>query len=120
MMRRVHDCAAGGNGRADTRPLPVNGTSFTNEGEKMQRLATPVRWILVAFLVIPGLAGAGRFAVAAQSGDIDPASYESELSGFEIEISGDDFEIYEADVQDYSHGQGEIVEIASNTAYLQV
>ena len=86
----------------------------------MHRFVRWVRWLLVVFLALPGLASTGGHAIAAQSGDLDPSAYESELSGLEIEISGDDFEIYEAEVQNYSHGQGEIVEIASNTSYVQV
>ena len=86
----------------------------------MNRFVTSLRWFLVAFLVLGGVVGLGGGTVAAQSADLDPASYESELSGFGIEISGNDFEIHDAEVRNYSHGQGEIVEIASNTANIQV
>lgn len=86
----------------------------------MDRIVTSVRWLLLALLGMSGFAGFGGVALGAQSPDLDPAFYESELSGLEIEIDGDDFEIYEAEVRNYGNGQGEIVEIASNTAYIQV
>jgi hypothetical protein len=87
----------------------------------MSRIGTQVRALLLCALLLAGFAGGDAATVAAQnsSSDIDPALYESELSGIEIEATGD-FAIYQAELQEYSHGQGEVVSIGSNTAYVQV
>lgn len=86
----------------------------------MNRWPVLMRMLLLGMLVVAGVARVPAPALAAQSSDVDPASYESELSGYQVDISDDEFEIYNAESQTYRNGQGEIIEIASNTAYVQI
>ncbi len=86
----------------------------------MNRWPVLMRMLLLGMLLVTGVARVPAPALAAQSSDVDPASYESELSGYQVDISGDEFEIYNAELQTYRNGQGEIIEIASNTAYVQI
>lgn len=85
----------------------------------MSRIGTRIRALLLCAMLLAGFAGGNVATVAAQSDDIDPELYESELSGIEVEARGD-FAIYQAEIQEYRHGQGEVVSIGSNTAYVQV
>lgn len=85
----------------------------------MKRLTTGGRVLLLFAMFLAGLAS-GVPSLAAQSSDVEPDYYLSELSELEIEITGDEFEIYEAELQTYEHGEGEIVQIESGTSSVQV
>lgn len=86
----------------------------------MNRLNLWARTGLLVALIAVGLAGGPPAAVGAQRADFEPDAYVSGLSDLEIEISGRDYEIYDAELQEYPHGEGEIVSISSLTAFLQV
>lgn len=86
----------------------------------MNRWPVMIRMLLLGMLAMSGIMRVPTTALAAQSGSVDPSAYQSELSGYDVTISGDSFEIYNAELQNYSNGQGEIIEIASNTSYVQI
>jgi hypothetical protein len=86
----------------------------------MTRLATMARAFLLFAVVLAGLAGRNGPSVAAQSVDVEPDSYVSELADLEVAISGSEFEIYDAQVESYRNGEGEIVQLASTTSYVQI
>ncbi len=86
----------------------------------MNRWPVLIRMLLLGMLLTASVARVPTPALAAQSSDVDPASYVSELSGYQVDVSDDNFEIYNAELQTYRNGQGEIIEIASNTAYVQI
>lgn len=84
----------------------------------MSRIGARVRALLLCALLVASCMN-GNAAVAQRDDDVDPEFFESELSGIEVEVTGN-FAIYQAELQEYRHGQGEIVSIGSDTAYVQV
>jgi hypothetical protein len=71
-------------------------------------------------LLFVGYAGSAASGVGAQSLDAASDSYVSELSGFEIEVIDDEFEIVRTALQEYEHGEGEVVQVSSTTAQIQI
>lgn len=68
---------------------------------------TVLRLALIAMLLTFGLAQ----TVAAQVQDFEPDFYSSSLAGVDIEVSGPEYQIVQAELQHYSSGEGEVVEI---------
>ena len=57
---------------------------------------------------------------AGQIQDFEPDFYASSLAGVEIEVSGPIFRITEAELQHYPNGEGEIVDIASDSSLASI
>lgn len=83
----------------------------------MSHLLTSIRMLLLGAIVVASL---GVAPAVAQSSRGDASLYRSELSGLDVAVDGDEFAIYETEVLNYAHGQGEIIEISSNTAFVQI
>lgn len=83
-------------------------------------LRIPFRSLMAALLVVLSLSGASL--AAAQVQDFEPDLYLSQLSGFEVTVSGPEYSIVNAELQHYSNGEGEVVEIESPTgiSFLEV
>lgn len=73
------------------------------------RLRKLVTLILVTMVLTAGPVG------AAQPQEFDPEFYTSVLTGIEIEVAGPDFAITGAELQHYSNGEGEVINIDSET-----
>lgn len=70
---------------------------------------------LLPLLLALALVLAPTPTLAGQIQEFEPDYYVSDLTGMEIEVSGPVFEISEAELQQYSTGDGEIVHIGSET-----
>jgi hypothetical protein len=86
----------------------------------MNQLQALIRMLLLGAIILASLGAAPVSMAVAQSSRGDATAYESALSGLLVETVGGDFEIYETEVLTYAHGQGEIIDISSNTAFVQV
>lgn len=85
----------------------------------MMRFSFVTRVMMTLALACIGLFGAGVSGVSAQSTAAQGDTYVSELSDLEVAVAGD-FVIDETELQEYEHGEGELVYIDGPTAFLQV
>lgn len=85
----------------------------------MERLNRVLRLLLLAMVTVVGPLGATAGIASAQGAATAEDTYVSELSDIEIEVSGD-VQIADSYTEQYEHGEGEIVELESPGAIMQV